>query len=149
MKDMDIKKEYEVDDSVWIHGIHKDNRLTKGQVIKKFTMEHKDWNNDFYYVVAIPTHIEPLLEIRQWECMSQDSQGPIGMYRDMGQSKVEVDKFLSKAGYTSSYDEDLDEPTPEQIHAAIEKAQNNAKHTPLLIKQEKPKRKYYHRKKKQ
>lgn len=146
---MDIKKEYKVGDPAWIHGIQRDNKLIKGEVIKKFTMDHNDYADHYYYVVAIQTSIEPLLEIRQWENMSQDSHGPIGMYRDMGQSKKVTDRFMKKVGYTSFDDaDDLEEPTPEQIHAALEKSQNTSKHAPLLIKTERPKRKFYNRKKK-
>jgi len=148
---MDIKKDYILGDPVWIHGIHRDNRLVKGEVIKKFVMDHPNYSNDYYYIVEIPTHIEPLLEIRQWENMSQDQHGPIGMYRSLGTSKSVTDRFMKKVGYNFSSDtnpEDLEEPTAEQIHAAIEKSQKANKHTPLMIKPEKPKRKFYNRKKK-
>lgn len=147
---MEIKKEYNVGDSAWIHGIHRDNKLVKGEVIKKFTIDRADWPNEFYYVVAIPSHIEYLLEIRQWENMSQDAKGPIGMYRTLGRQKEVIDKFIRKTGYNFADDSEefLEEPTDEQIHAAIEKAQKVSTHAPLVIKPERPKRKFYNRKKK-
>lgn len=147
---MITKKEYKVGDSVWIHGIQRDNKLIKGEVVKKFVIDLPNWGDQYYYVISIPTHIESLLEIRQWENISQDQEGPIGMYRELGSSKKIIDKFMTKIGYSSYEDsEEIDEPTPEQIHAALEKSQKTSKHTPLLIKTERPKRKFYNRKKKQ
>lgn len=143
---MDIKKEYHIDDPVWIYGITRDNKLVKGTIIKKFTMDHHHYDDELYYVIAIPTEIEPLLEIRTWHNISQDSKGPIGAFRNIG-SKAIVDKYISKVGYKAADDgEELDEPTAEEIHAAIEKSQKAALHPPLHIKETKPKRRF-HRKK--
>ncbi|NBP00379.1 MAG: hypothetical protein EBU90_09690 [Proteobacteria bacterium] len=144
---MTIKKVYEVGDSAWVHGIRSDNKLVKGQVIKKLDLTNEGFSEP-YYIISIPTHIEPLLEIRQWENLSQDERGPIGMYRDL-RNKMETDKLLSKMGYISGESFDEEEPTPEQIHAALEKSQRTNKHAPLLIKTEKPKKRFYPRKKKQ
>lgn len=143
-----IKKNYEIDEDVWVHGITRDNKLTKGTVIKKFTLDHPDYHNDQLYVVSIPTHIEPLLEIRSWETMSQDARGPIGMYRDLQRHKLVIDKFMSRTGYIVG-DTDDTEPTEEEIVAALEKSQKVAEHEPLVLKPAGPKRRRFPRKKKQ
>jgi hypothetical protein len=43
---------------------------------------------------------------------------------------------------------DENDPTPEQIHAAIERAKQTSTHQPLNLKENKPKRRNYPRKKK-
>ena len=142
---MDVKKEYYVDDSVWIYGITRDNKLIQGTIIKKFTMDYQNYDQEYYYVVSIPTEIEPLLEIRTWHNISQDNKGPIGAFRNIRTEGI-VDKYISKVGYKAAYDDDIDEPTEAEIHAALEKSRVNVQHQPLHIKESKPKRRF-HRKK--
>lgn len=145
---MQPKTDYNVDDTVWVYGITRDNKLTKGTIVKKFTMDHPNYDNEFYYVVAIPTEIEPLLEIRTWHNISQDSKGPIGAFRNIGTKGV-VDKYISKVGYNAAdTGEDLDEPTAEEIHAAIERSRQAVLHEPLNLKDKKPQRSPFRRKKK-
>jgi len=143
-----IKKNYNVDDDVWIHGITKDNKLCKGTVIKRISLDHPDYTNDIHYVISIPTHIAPLLEIRTWESMSQDENGPLGMYRDLKRHKLVIDKFMSKTGYIANQSVEH-EPTEDEIVAALEKSQRVAEHQPLVLKPAGPKRRRFPRKKKQ
>lgn len=144
---MTIKTLYEINDTVWIHGITNDNRLVKGKVIKKFTMDYQGYDNEWYYVVAVPTEIEPLLEIRTWHNISQDNKGPIGAFRNLN-SKSIVDKFISKVGYKATNEEDdSDEPSSEEIIAALEKSQKGIIHQPLNLKDnKKPRRRFTKRK---
>lgn len=147
---MTIKKHYEINDPVWIHGITLDNKLVQGTVIKKFGIDYGNYDpSTTYYVVEIPTHIEPLLEIRIWENMSQDEHGPIGMYRSL-KNKPVIDKFLKKNGYTS-YDlrvsVDELEPTEDQIMAALEKSRRVNEHEPLVLKPAGQKRRRFRKKK--
>lgn len=145
---MTIKKHYEINDPAWIHGITRDNKLCKGTVVKKFKMDSDDWDKSLeYYVVAIPSHIEYLLEIRSWESMSQDEKGPIGMYRDL-RSKPVVDRFLKRHGYTSVELMDDMEPTEEQIIAALEKSRKVNEHEPLILKPAGTRRRRFNKKKK-
>jgi hypothetical protein len=148
---MTIKKTYAVSDTVWIYGISRtNNKLTEGKVVHSFTL---DGQNSIQYVIAVPNQIEPLLEIRTWETISQDPQGPIGNFRELvGLTEFDaVDKKLSQGGLTLSEDTivEADEPTPEEIHAAIERSQQAAVHAPLVLKETKPKRRFNPRKKKQ
>jgi hypothetical protein len=151
---MDIKKQYEINDDVWIHiGTGK---LHRGKVVEYFDLGHVGRNRDIeYYVIEIPTAIEPLLEVRTWQEMSQDSKGPLACYRNL-QEGIETFKKMGKLGieipvvHNSISDifddyEDSD-PTPEQVNAALDrsvKARQNTFDT-AIIKQ--PKRKNYRRK---
>ena len=141
---MTIKKQYEINDPVWIHGVTRDNKLCQGRIIKSFEI---DGYTGTHYVIAIPTHIEDLLEIRTWESISQDNAGPIGMYRDL-RSKPVVDKFLKKHGYTSAELQDDMEPTEEQIMAALEKSRKVNEHEPLILKPAGTRRRRFNKKKK-
>lgn len=132
-----IKKQYELNDIVWIH--IGDSKLSKGKVIDIFDLEHAGYSKDTeFYIVAIPTEIEDLLEVRTWEQMSQDSKGPIGAYRTMRQ-EFATKKFLGKVGIkvpaepavvkeevvVGEFGDGLDiyDPTPEEVNAAIERAE--------------------------
>ena len=142
---MTVKKEYNVGDEVWVYGITKQNRITKGKVVH--SLEIPGFGGT-YYVISIPTEIEPLLEIRTWETMSQDSQGPIGAFRDLKSTTFDSTiKFVTKVGFAAPEElEEFDEPTADEIHAALEKSQKNVAHAPLNLKPEKPKRRYFKKK---
>jgi hypothetical protein len=142
---MTIKKTYEVGDTVWIYGVARSNhKLTQGKIIHGFTPEGYA---DQQYVVSVPTAIEPLLEVRDWATISQDSAGPVGSMREMiaVQEMDAVNKKMAQAGY--EYDPsfetpDIPEPTPEEIHAALERSQKAVEHAPLEIKENKPRRRF-------
>lgn len=148
---MTTKKTYTIGDTVWIYGIDRTNiKLTPGKIIHSFTLEELSGEQ---YVIAVDTPIEPLLEIRTWETISQDSRGPAGGFRDLvpAEDSAAIDKKLAHAGFVLGEEMlvDPNEPTPEQIHAAMERSQQATVHAPLLIKEAKPKRRFTGRKKKQ
>ena len=152
---MTLKKSYNIGDTVWIHGIARSNKLTQGNVIHSFTL---DGFTEVQYVISVPTAIEPLLEVREWGTISQDSNGPVGTLREMVsvQEMDAANKKMSHAGY--EYDPsvqaeteilDAAEPTSDEIHAALERSQKAMEHAPLMIKENKPRsNKRYPRKKK-
>lgn len=142
---MEVKKEYAVGDTVWIYGITKQNKLTEGKVIKVVDLSNCGFECGPHYIISIPTYIEPLLEIRTWEDISQDDKGPVGAFRALTDLSSTVKK-TAKLGFVFDGDED-DEPTEAEIHAAIEKATKDTRHGPLVLKENKPKRRYYKRKK--
>lgn len=148
---MTVKKQYTVGDIVWVYGINvKNDKPIKGQVVKQFTIDFDGFNDEPHYVIAIPTEIEYLLEIRTWHNISQDEHGPVGSFRSLGEGASPTKKFMSKIGLTLPDEiSDLDEPTAEEIHAAIEKSQKAITHSPLNLKETKPKKRFYNRKKKQ
>jgi len=146
---MITKKEYSINDTVWIAGIdQKNNALVPGRIIKAFNIDTNNYDASIvYYVVEIPSSIEPILEIRTWETISQDEIGPIGMLRDIKDALGPTNKFIKKIGYDSN-DVEEDEPSQEQILAAIEKSRKVATHDPLILKTNKPRRRRFSNKKK-
>ena len=153
---MTVKKKYNVGDTVWIYGIQLDNvKSTQGTVVKAFTIEGY---NEVHYVVEIPTEIEPLLEIRTWQTISQTADGHVGSLREAFSDPDAAHKMLSRTGMavisldneenddTGSFAED--DISPDAIHAALEKSRQDVTHSPLNLKSEKPKRRNFARKKK-
>lgn len=147
---MTVKKFYNIGDDVWIFGITTENKITKGRVVASIDLSDKGYGFDPHYVIEIPTHIEPLLELRTWHTMSQDENGPIGSFREIGGVSNSDNKKMRQIGYIYANDShyDKDDPSPDQILAALEKSTDGLTHKPLHLKETKPKRKYYNRKKK-
>lgn len=146
---MTVKKEYNIGDPVWVYGISPRNtKPVKGKVIKIVDLKDAGYLDGPHYVIEIPTHIDPLLEIRTWENMSQDSRGPVGALREVGELAATIKRAGSVGfGFDDEYEDG--DPTPDEIHAAIEKAQQATAHQPLIIKEQKPKRRNFSRKRKQ
>lgn len=142
---MTAKNKYEVGESVWIAGVSYNNaRLTKGQVVKILDMSEDGYSAGPYYVIAIPTEIDDLLEIRTWETMSEDSKGPVGAFRNLNLGSTV--RFINQTGFETA--DDFGDPTPEQIHAAIEKSIKDVSHTSLNLKSNGPRRRNFTKKKK-
>ena len=162
---MTVKKRYNVGDVVWIYGVRRANdKSTQGTVIKSFNIEGY---NDMHYVVSIPTEIEPLLEIRTWQTISQTADGHVGSLREAFENPDAAHKMLARTGMAIiSTDEEFtgsghdgigstlddfyqdDDISPDAIHAALEKSQKDSSHGPLNLKETKPKRRNFARKKK-
>jgi hypothetical protein len=156
---MTVKKKYNVGDVVWIYGVRRANdKSTQGTVVKTFNIEGYD---DMHYVVSIPTEIEPLLEIRTWQTISQSKDGHVGSLREAFSDPDAAHRMLARTGvkFISDADEDYDgdghdgmgsfaedEISPDAIHAALEKSKQDVSHTPLNLKSEKPKRRYFKKK---
>ena len=147
---MTTKKSYEVGDAVWIYGINRSNtRPTKGKVIKIVDLRDSGYTEGPHYIVEVPTHIEPLLEIRTWHNISQDETGPVGSFRELGNVESTI-KFASTVGFAfddnPGQDTEEDEISADQIHAALQKSQMDSTHSPLNLKSEKPKRRPFRKK---
>lgn len=148
---MTVKKEYAVGDAVWIYGINRNNtKPAAGKVIKAIDLRDAGYSFGPHYVIEIPTHIEPLLEIRTWHNISQDAQGPVGSFRGLNiESTV---KHAATLGFITDdnplLDSEDDGPSAEQIHAALQKSQMDMEHAPLDLKaSSNPKRRYFKKKK--
>lgn len=145
-----VKQTYDEGDAVWIHGIGPANKLTQGRVVTSVDLSEKGFT-ELHYIIEIPTHIEPLLEIRTWHTMSQDEEGPVGSLRSNNNLNDSNNKKIKQIGYLYSQDShyNQEEPSPEEIMAALEKSQLASTHGPLVIPKEKPqqKRKHFVRKK--
>jgi hypothetical protein len=145
---MTVKKSYNNGDSVWIYGISRNNaRPVKGTVIKSFDLSDCGYNDELHYLVEIPTEIEPLLEVRTWHNISQDEKGPVGSLRELGVFIEPTIKFASRLGFVTDDEYEPGDPTPEEIQAAIDKSIKDINHAPLNLKTEKPKRRYFKKKK--
>jgi hypothetical protein len=144
---MTVKKQYEVGDVVWIAGVSRNNaRLTQGTVIRALDLLAEGLTGGPYYVIAIPSHIETLLELRTWETISQDVNGPVGSLRDLGANIDATIRVINHVGFEAHDEEMPGDPTPEQIHAALEKSLKDSTHAPLNLKEPKPKDKFRTRK---
>lgn len=130
---MTIKKQYEIKDKVWVH--INSSKLVEGTVVEYFDLGHVGKNRDIeYYVIEIPTSIEPLYEVRTWDQISQDKAGPIGAYRDF--NRLDLSEENIKAMYSVGIElpinhnnddgiEDFYEegdPTPEEVNAALDRS---------------------------
>ena len=154
---MTVKKKYNVGDTVWIYGISRSNdKSTQGIVIKSFVIDYNGFNDELHYIISIPTEIEMLLEIRTWHTISQTKDGHVGSLREAFDNPDAAHKMLARTGmaFVSTDDgefigDDQDnEPSPDQIHAALEKSRKDVVHGPLILKEFKPKRKSFVRNKK-
>jgi hypothetical protein len=152
---MKVRKNYKLGDTVWIYGVDcRSDKTRQGTIIKTFHIDHPEHAELEHYVVEISTDIEPILEIRTWKTISQDKEGPVVSIREELTDPDSARKFLSKIGVTLAdgspnpvyYPED--EPSPDQIHAALEKSQADSVHQPLVLKENKSKRRSFPRKKK-
>jgi len=138
---MTVKKKYNIGDTVWIYGITND-KSTEGIIVQTFTVDQEGWDQDrIHYVVSVPTEIEPLIEVRTWETISQDKNGHVGAMRDTFEDPDAALKLLRRTGLTLTNDGDYafredehDDPSPEQIHKALIKSQTDVAHAPLIYK---------------
>lgn len=144
---MTVKKNYNVGDDVWIFGITTANKITKGKVIASIDLSNKGYE-ELHYIIEIPTHIESLLEIRTWYTMSQDEKGPVGSFRNLGGEFHTENKKMKQVGYSYADEVHDDDPSQDQILAALEKSTDGLTHKPLNLKDDRPKRKYYPKRKK-
>lgn len=144
---MTVKKEYSVGDTVWIYGIGNNLKPTQGTVVKSFTIDYEGYNDEPHYVIAIPTSIEDLLEIRTWHTISQDKNGPIGSFRDI-KNLTATHKVAARTGYFFEGGSGEEGPSAEEIMNALEQSIDSHSHQPLVLKDAKPKaRRRYPRKK--
>jgi len=141
---MTIRKKYNIGETVWIYGIYIRNDVpVAGRIIHRFHLNSEGFDPAVeHYVIAVDSHIEPLIEVRTWETISQDEHGPVGGLRGLNDTTDR--KVLAKTGfdlgeYILDTEEDLnDDPTPEQIYAAMERSKQTAVLPPLIMKQNKP-----------
>ena len=99
---MTVKKQYNVGDDVWVAGIGR--KLSKGKVIKIIDLGDCGYSHGLHYIISLPTEIEPLLEIRTWETISQDKDGPVGLFRECGDAVTTL-RFLQKTGLNIEIDQ--------------------------------------------
>jgi len=143
-----MKQEYNIKDKVWIH--IGERKLTEGRVVEIIDLEHLGEGhspNDELYIIELKTGIDDIYEVRSFAQISPDAQGPINLFRKVKEDVLKAKRYLKKVGVQlpipeeglAEYiqdeilteDEDPNDPTPEQIHAAIERAEKAKKVAPL------------------
>lgn len=139
-----MKKEYNLRDKVWIHIGEKN--LVEGRVVEIIDLEHLNEGHskdDELYIIEIETGIGSIYEVRPFDQISPDAKGPITLFRD---TSIRGEKrLLAKIGVELPVDDEwLDEndPTPEQINAAIDAAEK-AQKAAFTLAEAKPKKRTY------
>ena len=140
-----MKKEYNIKDIVWIH--IGERTLTQGRIVDIFDLTHLDEGpyEDELYVVEIPTGIDNTYEVRTYEQLSPDATGPIGLFRS-GEHK-DANRMMKKVGMPLPEGAMEYEPTPDEIHAALQRSQDSIKHDPLPSGKRAPAKKRFYKKK--
>jgi len=147
-----MKTDYAINDKVWIH-LGEPN-LVEGRVVLLFNLEHLNEGHDpahIEYIIEIKTGIENIYECRDFDSISPDKNGPIALFRNL--NSVMAGRKLKQLGvklpHIGNVDEhDLNEPTSEQINAALIRTEQSNKHPALTPQSEmKPKRRSWTKKK--
>jgi predicted RecB family endonuclease len=144
-----MKTKYEIKDRVWIH--IGERTLTEGRVVEIIDLAHLEEGHDpeqELYIIELKTGIDDVYEVRSADMISEDASGPIGVFRR--EDHRESNRLTKKLGMpvpdgVMEFDE-YPEPTPEQIHAAIDRSQELNKHDPLPRDKRPPAKKKYYRK---
>lgn len=140
-----MKTKYDIKDTVWIH--IGERTLTQGRVVEIIDLEHLEEGHNpenELYVVELKTGVEDVYEVRSYEQISPDADGPIGLFRK--EDHQITNRAMKKLGMPlpqGVMEYEHDEPTPEQIHAAMERSQQAVQHEPLPAKRAPAKKKFY------
>jgi hypothetical protein len=141
-----MKKEYNIKDTVWIH--IGERTLTQGRIVDVLDLSHLEEGHDpenELYIIELKSGIEDVYEVRSYDQISPDADGPINLFRKEDHSIT--NRAMKKIGMPlpqGVMEYEHDEPTPEQIHAALERSQQAVQHEPLPTKRASaPKKKYY------
>lgn len=147
-----MKTKYEIKDTVWIHVGEKN--LVQGTVVQTTDLSHLGEDpTDIIYIIQIESGVEPVYEARKFHMISPDEQGPINMFRM--ENHKETNRMMKKMGMplpqgVEEYEFDENEPTSEEIEAALARSEQHVKHQALTVPQEsnhKPKKRYYKKRK--
>ena len=152
-----MKNEYNIRDRVWIH--LGERSLVEGRVVDIINLEHLKEGHKIedLYIIEIKTGIDDVYEVRTFDMISPDSKGPIMAFRKL-EDAVENNRLLKKLGMpipmpgveiteALAMDDEEDEVSPDQIHAAMERRMKDAEIPAIMpTASPKPKRKFYKRK---
>jgi hypothetical protein len=155
-----MKKEYKIKDRVWIHlGEHK---LVDGRVVEIIDLSHlKEGHSPDHelYIIELKTGIDDIYEVRDFDQISPDADGPINLFRKVKDDLLKNQRYLNKVGikmpvkgpHPFSYLEDIGEdpadPSPEQINAAIERTEKETVTTIFKPTAKRPPRKNFAKRK--
>jgi len=141
-----MKTEYNIKDAVWIH--NGERTLVQGRVVEIIDLEHLEEGHDparELYIIELKTGIDDIYEVRSFDQISPDANGPIGLFR---REDVKTENRLLKKIGMPLPEGALDyEPTPDEIHAALQRSQEASKHAPLNTgRKTAPKKRYFKKK---
>ena len=151
-----MKNEYNIKDQVWIH--LGERRLVKGRVVEIIDLVHLNEGHSpkrELYVIEIKTGIDDVYEVRDFDQISPDDKGPINLFR---KHKTQMEqRLLKKIGIVLPIDEpfvDLlepepEEPTAEEIHAAIDRVEKSKNQTFNAVAKRPAKKRTFTKRKKQ
>lgn len=139
-----MKQEYNLKDKVYIH--LGERTLVEGRVVEIIDFAHLNEGHspdNEYYVIEIKTGIDDIYEVRSFDQISPDAGGPINLFRKIKDELKTGQRYLKKVGIklpiiepnpleeiVRNLEEEFDnEPTPEQIHAALASAAETPKAT--------------------
>jgi hypothetical protein len=141
-----MKTEYNIKDTVWIH--NGERTLVQGRIVEIIDLEHLEEGHDperELYVIELKTGIDDIYEVRSFEQISPDEHGPIGLFRK--EDVKETNRALKKIGMPLPQGVMDYEPTPDEIHAALQRSQDASKHVPLNAgRKTAPKKRYFKKK---
>lgn len=145
------KEEYKLKQKVWIHLGEKN--LVEGRVVEIIDLVHlKEGHSEDneLYVIEIKTGIDDVYEVRTWEQISTTAKGPINLFKQNISEIQSAQRILKKIGIPiptgiQDLDDDLPDPTPEEIHAAMDRAEQANKNTFTVETATPKKRNYYPR----
>lgn len=155
-----MNKEYAIKSKVWIH--MGERKLVEGRVVEVIDLEHlKEGHSPDreLYIIELKTGIDDIYEVRDFDQISPDAAGPINLFRKDRTEHVKNNRLLKKIGMPIPNVEsnllieiidELDndsEPTAAEIHAAIDQSLKGTTHEPLNLSNDKPKRRYFKKKK--
>ena len=155
-----MNKEYAIKSKVWIH--MGERKLVEGRVVEVIDLEHlKEGHSPDreLYIIELKTGIDDIYEVRDFDQISPDAAGPINLFRKDRAEHVKNNRLLKKIGMPIPNVEsnllleiidELDndsEPTAAEIHAAIDQSLKGTTHEPLNLSNDKPKRRYFKKKK--
>jgi len=141
-----MKKEYNIKDTVWIH--IGERTLTEGRIVDIFDLEHLEEGHskdNELYVIELKSGIDDIYEVRSYEQISPDATGPIGLFRS-GEHKI-ANRAMKKIGMPLPEGAMEYEPTPDEIHAALQRSQDSIKHDPIPTGKREPTKKRFYKKK--
>lgn len=148
---------YNIKDTVWIH--IGERKLTKGRVVEIIDLSHLeegyDPNREFY-IIEIETGIDNIFEVRDYDQISSDAKGPINLFKKHKKELTAAHRYLKKVGIivpveqpildTVESEETVNEPTNDEIHAALDRAQQESRYQPLAAEKRMPGKKRFYAK---
>lgn len=152
-----MKKEYNIKDRVWIH--LGERKLVDGRVVEIVDLSHLKEGHDpdrELYIIEIKTGIDDIYEVRDFDQISPDASGPINLFRHIKDDLLKNQRYLNKVGIKmpvngphplADFNEDPADPSPEQINAAIERAEKATATTIFKPAAKRPSRKNFAKRK--